>query len=300
MDLPPLHLLRTFEASARRSSFTGASQELGISQAAVSQQIRQLESWLGRRIFRREGRGVRLSPAGAELFQAVASGFGLIAAAGQRLRSPPGSMTLTVGCIPSVALRWLIPNLADFQRIEPAAEVRVVYATAGQAFDPDDLDILVTLAEAGPPGTRTQPLFSRRNRPVASALLVDRDPGLLHPGGLAEAPLLHDASTAGWADWFGRAGLIRLTPPRGPVFQDFHLLATAALAGQGVALCPVEVFRQEIARGELIVLSEVETDADQSYVMISDGAARPLADSFARWFADICRPPRAQAPCDRE
>jgi DNA-binding transcriptional LysR family regulator len=290
VTLPPLHLFRTFEVAARAASFSMASRELGMSQAAVSQQIRQLETWLGRRLFLREGRGVRLGPAGEELQEAVAAGLGLIGRAAGRLRRS-ASADLTIACLPSIALRWLIPNLASFQALYPSAGVRLLYARAHQPFDPEDVDILITLGAPDPHGARSVPLFSRRNRPVASALLVEHHPELLELSGLTAANLLHDDSTKGWAAWFARAGVARPGPLRGPVFQDFHLLSTAVLAGQGVALCPVEVFRQEIARGELVVLSGIETDEDQTYLMTHDIAAPPAVLAFADWFAGVCRMP---------
>lgn len=290
MTLPPLHLFRTFEVAARAASFSRASRELGLSQAAVSQQIRQLETWLGRRLFLREGRGVRLTPAGEEMQEAVAAGLGLIGRAAGRLRRSAAT-DLTIACIPSIALRWLIPNLSALQDLLPAAGIRLLYARPHQPFDPEDMDILITLGAPDSHGARSVPLFSRRNRPVASALLVERHPELRELPGLAAADLLHDDSTEGWAAWFARAGVAQPGALRGPVFQDFHLLSTAVLAGQGVALCPVEVFRQEIARGELVVLSGIETDGDQTYLMTHDSAAPPAVRAFADWFSGLCRPP---------
>lgn len=289
MILPPLNLLRAFEAAARRSSITGASQELNVTHAAVSQQIKQLETWFGRRLFDRAGRGVVLTPAGAEFREAVAAALLIVANSANGLKRRRDSKQISVGCIASIATRWLVPGLQSFMEQHASIDVRVEYAHAQQKFDSELHHILITLTAQNVEHFKSVKLFSRVNKPVASAYYVERHPQILQPGGLENANLLHDETIQAWADWFVKAGRRRSVSPRGPIYQDFNLLASAVIAGHGVALCPIEVFRREIKRGDLIVLSDIATLDDQGYYLISERSISAPVDAFTKWFTGVCQ-----------
>ena len=130
------------------------------------------------------------------------------------------------------------------------------------------------------------------NKPVASSHYLTRHPALRLPGGIERAELLHDETVDAWADWFEAAGRKRPAALRGPVYADFNLLASAVLAGHGVALCPVEVFRREIACGDLRILSDVATLTDRHYVMIRAKPTTPAVTAFEIWFTQLCAGPR--------
>ncbi|MGE0237523.1 MAG: LysR substrate-binding domain-containing protein [Parvibaculaceae bacterium] len=288
MDLPPLTALRAFEAAARWSSLSRAGDELHVTHAAISHQIKHLESWLGRRLMRRSGRGVALTPAGLEFHRVVTAALAAIASAAANMRRTHDARSITVGCIPSIAARWLVPALPAFMAHHPEINLRIVYARAEEQFDTEALDVLITLGEDRSPGVESRLLFSRVNKPVASPFYLERHPGLRRTEDIAKADLLHDEKVEYWLDWFRKAGL---SPPRrlrGPVFQDFNMLATAVIAGHGVALCPIEVFRHEIQRGDLKVISDISTLEDQGYFINSSASpGRAIAD-FIGWFAAQC------------
>ena len=103
-------------------------------------------------------------------------------------------------------------------------------------------------------------------------------------GRLEGARLLHDASTQDWEDWFALAGFHPTHSTHGPVYPDFNFLFTSVLAGHGVGLCPVEVFAQEIARGDLIVLSDIATRTDQDYYIVTAERRVPAVANFVKWF----------------
>lgn len=292
MILPPMNALKAFEAAARLSSLSRAGNELHVTHAAVSQQVRHLEDWLGRRLFKRAGRGLALTGAGEDFQRVVAPALLAVSTATTRLRGSRDRSAVTVGCIPSVATRWLVPALAEFLRRFPAIEVRVQYAQSEEKFDPERLNVLITTAEDHSHGISCTEIFSRINRPVASAHCVARMPHLLRPGGLEAADLLHDETVQSWADWFEKAGRRRTKPLRGPIYQDFNLLATAVIAGHGVALCPIEVFRREIANGDLVVLSDVATLEDRGYFLISEKPTDRAVAAFTDWFVGVCAPRR--------
>ncbi|MER8664548.1 LysR substrate-binding domain-containing protein [Mesorhizobium sp. M1148] len=288
MELPPLNALKAFEAAARLASLTNASREIHVTHSAVSQQVKQLEEWLGQRLFKRVGRGIALTSAGQEFYEAVSTALRMISISTGRLKRRPGGSPLSVGCIASIATRWLVPAVHDFLSKHPDIDMRVEYAHAQETFDVHKHDVLITLSRADSEACRFARLFSRMNKPVASAHYVKHKPEILHSHALEGADLLHDESLNGWAQWFEKAGMKRVKPLRGPIYQDFNLLTGAIMAGHGVALCPIQVFRREIANGDLVVLSEIATLEDQGYYLLRADDAGPAVDAFTHWFRRIC------------
>jgi len=285
MKLPPLNALRVFEAAARLGSFSAAGAELHVSHAAISRQIRQLESWFGRKLFVREARGVRLTKAGLDLAPSVSDGFTRIGAASAALRRDDRQRTIAVGCIPSIASRWLVPMLAGFSASHPDISVQVLYAQAEQRLGDGEYDVLITLGDDASGDVERRRLFSRASKPVCSPHYLGRTDRLATPQAiLKKADLLHDESRSFWADWFAAAGVTPKGELRGPVFQDFNLLSTAVIAGHGVALCPVDVMRQEIARGDLVVLSDRTILDDRSYAIFARKPLRRPVRRFRDWF----------------
>ena len=294
MKLPPTNALRAFEAAARLGSISRAGDELGVTHAAVSHHIRHLERWFGTDLFRREGRNVALTPEGWALSETLTDSFRRIEAQCRSIRKGSNPAGLTIACIPSIASRWLIPSLADFQTRHPTLDLRVIYAKASDRLADLDADVLVTLTEGDETGAVSRRLFSRRNQPVASphylAKLDARD-----PQDLAAANLLHDEDMTNWAEWFRKAGIYPLPDLKGPVFQDFNLLATSVIAGHGVALCPVEVFSREIKAGDVVVLSDIATMEDASYFVVTPARSRSEVGAFVDWFLASVR--RSAGPC---
>ncbi|QRM33141.1 LysR substrate-binding domain-containing protein [Microvirga sp. VF16] len=285
MILPPLNTLQAFEAAARLSSLSKAGEELHVTHAAISGQIRKLELWLGRRLFERSGRGIVLTPTGEEFLQTVQMALLAISAVSQSLRIRRERKCLSVACIPSIATRWLIPALPKFSALHPEITVEVAYARAHEHFDVERQDVLITHQNAASEELSSTLLFSRTNKPVAS-------PHYLEQSGVDEklngATLLHDEVASAWEDWFDKAGFRPEGLIHGPVYQDFNLLATAVIAGHGVALCPIEVFRRELTQGDLIILSNVSTLSDQGYYVITDKNANRGLRAFCDWFVAAC------------
>ncbi len=283
MKLPPVNTLATFCVAARRLNFSQAGEELNITHAAVSNQMKRLEDWFGRKLFERSGRGLRLTPTGEELLRTVDASLLAISATSQKLRISRDRRQISVACLPSIATRWLVPSLSDFMQRHAGVSVGLSYAEAFQLFDPERHDILITHLEQVPEGVQVTRIFNRTSKPVASAAYVRERSGLME-GRLEGARLLHDASTQDWEDWFAVAGFHPIRVTHGPVYPDFTFLCTAVLAGHGVALCPVEVFAQEIKRGDLVVLSDVATRTEQGYYIVTQERRIPAVASFVKWF----------------
>ncbi|BCG92314.1 LysR substrate-binding domain-containing protein [Mesorhizobium sp. 131-2-1] len=286
MDYLPLNAIRAFEAAARHLSFSAAGEELHVTHPAISHQIRRLEEWLGVPLFHRDARKVRLTDAGLALQASANAALSDLAAACRRIRRNAAVASLSVGCIPSIASRWLVPRLPDFTARHPGIAIRVAYAKAEDRLEDDDNDILITLGADPSPKATSLKLFSRMSRPACSPHYLARKGRLASPVDIAAAELLHDETRQGWREWFSQAGMAGADVGNGPVFADFNILATAVIAGHGVALCPIEVFREELRRGDLVVVSDIATDKDKGYYLTMSAQPSAAEITFADWFRD--------------
>ncbi len=286
----PLNALRVFEAVARLGSFSRAADELCVTQSAVSHQVRGLEGWLGAALFERQGNRASLLPHGEELAQAVGRAFGDVEAACRRARRAGGPPTLTVAAIPSVAVCWLIPRLGGFRALEPAVSVRLVYAIHGQPLDFRDVDVAVVFAPAPPriDGVTATRFLSGLTVPVAAPHLGPEPPRGVEA--MLAAGLLHDSDAGGWRAWLDAAGWPAVAVAPGPVFEDFNLLRAAALAGQGVALCPRAIIADDLAAGRLVQVSDVAIREEAAYyVLARDGDSAAVA-GFRDWLLSTVGP----------
>ncbi|TIW00423.1 MAG: LysR family transcriptional regulator [Mesorhizobium sp.] len=284
MDYLPLNAIRAFEAAARHLSFSAAGEELHVTHPAISHQIRRLEEWLGVPLFHRDARKVRLTDAGLALQASANAALSDLAAACRRIRRNAVVASISVGCIPSIASRWLVPRLPDFTARHPEIAIRVAYAKAEDRLEDDDNDILITLGADPSPRATSLKLFSRVSQPACSPHYLARKGRFGTPADMAAVDLLHDETRQGWREWFSQAGMAGADVGNGPVFADFNILATAVIAGHGVALCPIEVFREELRRGDLVVVSDIATDKDKGYYLTMSAQPSAAEITFADWF----------------
>ena len=253
--LPPLNALRVFEAAARHLSFKEAANELSITQAAVSHQVKSLEEYLGVELFRRAGRGVQLTEAARAALPRLRDGFDALAAAVESIRERAAETDLQITAPPVFAARWLMPRLADFSRREPKIELRVFASSkmvdAG-ALDSTslvgDLDlrtessaVQIHLGAGHYTGHRADRLFGVSIAAVANPTLV-KETGLKTPEELQNHTLLHDdaleivAGGNAWKKWLEAAGVAdRVDAGRGPRFSTNILSLEAASQKLGVA-----------------------------------------------------------------
>ena len=287
MKLPPLNTLAAFEATSRLSNLSRAGKELHVTHAAISGQIKRLEAWFGRKLFQRSGRGIVLTPAGEEFKKTVDVALIAISAASLGLRRDMDAKSFRVACLPSVATRWLIPALTDFKLKYPTISVEVVYAKAGENFDLERYDVLITNLKTTSKELSVTKLFARASKPVSSPSYLAKNKHLLN-GSLKNTVLLHDDVPTAWDEWFATAGYEPENIKHGSVFADFNFLATAVIAGHGVALCPIEVFRREIAAGDLVVLSDVTVFSAEGYYLVREKVSTQAVTAFTKWFKAIC------------
>jgi LysR family transcriptional regulator, glycine cleavage system transcriptional activator len=297
MSQPPLGALRAFEAVARHGSFSRAADVLCVTQSAVSHQVRGLEAWFGAPLFERHGNRASLLPHAAELAQALARALDDIDSACRRAQRAGGPPVLTVAVIPSIAICWVIPRLGAFRALAPGIEVRIVYAFHGQPIDFRDVDLAVVFADSPQalPEMKTTHFLPGLTVPVCA-------PHHGRPQSVAEilrAGLLHDTDATGWRAWLDAAQAPQVEVPAGPVFEDFNLLRAAALAGQGVALCPLAMIADDLREGRLVQLSNTAIRADYAYYILVGTRPAPGLDKFRDWLLSTAAEVVAALPPSR-
>ena len=294
--LPPLTALRAFEAAARHLSFTRAANELFVTQAAISHQIKALESFLGVKLFHRQSRTLRLTSQGQEYLPAVNKAFDAIADATRRLLAHEARGTLTVSVLPSFAARWLVTRLGRFHERHPDISLRVAPSAELVDFSRDEVDVGIRFGNGRYPGLYACRLLTEDLFPVCSpALLRDADPPLRKPRDLEHFTLLHDDSYGDWRTWLLAAGVNNVDPARGTIFHDASMLLQAAVAGQGVAIARGVLAADYLKEGRLVRPFELSLPLDYAYYLVCPRASAndPKVEAFRDWLvAEVARDER--------
>lgn len=235
--LPPLGALRAFESAMRHGRLADAAAELHVTPSAVSHQIRGLEADLGLKLVRREGRRLVPTAAGETLLPGLRDGFARIAGAVATLRGLEREGPVTLSVLQTFALHWLVPRLHGFEQRHPGSEVRLSIGSRVVDFARDEVDLAVRHGEGEWPGLRADLLFRDALLPVASPILLSREPPLLAPEHLARHTLLASAARPdAWPAWLASVGLPDLAGARTQVFESTNLALQAAARGLGVAI----------------------------------------------------------------
>lgn len=294
--LPPLNALRAFEAAARHLSFSRAAEELHVTPAAVSQQIRQLEDHCGQKLFRRLTRALALTDAGAAALPALREGFDRLEEGAERLRRVEAGGRLTVSVAPSFAAKWLVPRLESFRRRHPEYEIRIDATDDLARFEDDGVDVALRYGLGNYPGLHSECLMSEVAFPVCSPALRNGEPPLREPVDLRQHTLLHvnwkmeGATAPNWRMWLRAAGIDDVEAERGPQFNADAMAIQAAIDGQGVALAGAVIVAADLKAGRLVRPFAEGTGAapEFSYYFVcpKTWAARPKIVAFRDWLAD--------------
>ena len=312
--LPPLNALRVFEAAARHLSFKEAANELSITQAAVSHQIKSLEDYLGVQLFKRAGRGVQLTDAARAALPRLRDGFDALAAAVEMIHVRADETDLQITAPPVFTARWLMPRLADFSKKEPKIDVRVV--ALSKMVDAGALDsaalvsnldlrsdtsgVEIHLGAGEYPGHRADRLFGVSTVVVASRELVKGEAPIKEPADLAHHTLLHDdamdlvAQGHAWQKWLELAGVAdKIDGTRGPHFSSNILSLEAASQKLGVALALRPLVDADIASGRLCAPFNVELKPRSAYYLVCPEviAERPAVVAFRKWLLKQAQKP---------
>ena len=229
--LPPLNAIRAFEAAARHLSFTRAAEELNVTQAAISHQIKGLEDVLGIPLFRRLNRALMLTEAGQTYLPPLREALDQIADATARLKTADSGGALTISTLASFAAKWLVPRLPRFQERHP--EIDVLISTTAQMVDfaQQDVDAAIRFGRGGWEGVRADRLLTEDIFPVCAPSLLEGSKPLLKPDDLSGFTLLHDDFLYGWTMWLQAVGAQGVDAARGTRFTDFGAGASGGDGG---------------------------------------------------------------------
>ncbi len=286
--LPPLTALRAFDAAARHMSFTLAADELNVTPAALSFQIKSLESHLGMPLFRRLNRAVELTEAGKALAPGAADGFQVLRDAWRTAKRLQDHATLTVTAGPALTAKWLAPRLYEFARRHPDIDLRFSATLRALDLRRDDVDVAIRFGVKDDDGLYSNPVRKEWSTPVMSPALAEQFPT---PESLIKAPLIFDDSLSflehrpDWPQWFQAMGL-DYVPEHGTRFSQADHAVDAAIAGIGVALGRRAMILKDLEEGRLVApfRTAIETEGRFRFVCLPGAIERPQVAAFHDWF----------------
>jgi LysR family glycine cleavage system transcriptional activator len=304
--LPPLNAVRAFEAAARHLSFVAAADELAVTPSAISQQVKQLEEWLGRPLFRRLPRGLVPTETAKAYLPPLTEALDRIDVATTRVRGGKQARVLTVTCLSSFGAQWLTPRLHRFTGRHP--DIDIMLATFDRLVDleTEEVDIAIRYGTGIYPGLHVEELMREMIGPVCSPDLAEHpDHPIRAIGDLAHHPLLHDTDAVAdgplnWEVFLGRVGAVVGTGPgeinaeRGPRFSDSHIMIQSCLAGRGVMLGRTGLVADALDAGILVAPFGLTVPSVATYrlVMLPGAMANPKVAAFRAWlYEELGRAP---------
>lgn len=282
--LPPLNAIRAFEAAARSESFTRAAQELRVTQAAISQQVKALEVTLGVKLFTRDRKRLVITGAGCEYLSVIRDALDCIAVGTDRLLQRRSSNLLTVSTSPDFAAKWLVHRLARFAAAFPEIDLRISSTTQHVDLVRDRVDVAIRHGEGPWVGLDSMRLCPERLFPVCSPKLVAGRNRIKQASDLLKFPLLRLEGWSTWAEWFEAAGVS--TPAvRGPVLNQASMLIDAAIDGQGIALARTTLAVWDLLNGRLVIPVDVSLRLPKSYWIVCPTVVvhEPKVTTFRDW-----------------
>jgi len=303
-SLPPLQSLRVFESAARHLSFKRAADELHVTPAAVSLQIKALESHLGMALFVRQTRALELTEAGRRLWPKVNAGLAQFAAGVEAARATIDVLALRITVPPAFGARWLVHRLHGFTSANPDLDITLNTRAStidGSATDTDESDLValredevdveVRFGHGSYQGLRSDLVTRVSYVPVCHPDFLSGDRPLGSPDDLRLHTLIHDdtavdrSERVSWADWFRAAGVSGVDASRGPHFSNSNLAIEAAMDGLGVALAIDPLVNRDVAKGRLVRPFEVAIPSRYAYYVVSreEIAERSSVVRFREW-----------------
>jgi LysR family transcriptional regulator, glycine cleavage system transcriptional activator len=287
-NFPPLGALRAFEAASRHMSFVRAAEELNVTPAAVSHQIKQLEHWIGMKLFDRGARGVALSRAGQDYATRVRDVFDRLISTSAAVRAQKSRRIVQIRSQLSVAVAWILPRITAFNQSQGDIEVQL----QGLPFDANPskggVDITIYHQRGDIEGYRQRVIFSGKYKLFAAPALIARN-GVLAPSALLSQPLLHTVSTNAQLraptlqDWFAMSGTKAPEVLPGMQFNLEHLTAAACIAGAGYALLNDELALDAARAGSLVALPGPAIENSSPYTLMMKTVVKDEVRTVADW-----------------
>ena len=288
--LPPLNALRAFEAAARHLNFSRAADELSVTPGAVSQQIQNLEDYVGASLFKRTPKGLLLTDAAQTALPALREAFDRLAEAASLLTAAVDGRRLTLTAAPSFAAKWLVPRLGRFEEAHPHVDVWLSADMDLVDFAAGEIDLAIRYGAGRYPALETIRLMTETVIPVASPELIAANP-LNEPADLSHHILLHDGSPDAddscpdWSMWLAARGVKGVDGTRGPRFNQSSLVIEAAVGGRGIALAKRTLAQDDLDAGRLITPMQITTAVDFAYYVVHPKAKGrlPQVKAFVNW-----------------
>lgn len=288
--LPPLNALRAFEAAARHLNFSRAADELSVTPGAVSQQIQNLEDYVGAALFKRTPKGLLLTDAAQTALPALREAFDRLAEAASMLTAAVDGRRLTLTAAPSFAAKWLVPRLGKFEQAYPQVDVWLSAGIDLVDLNAGEVDLAIRYGGGRYNGLEVQRLMSETVIPVISPELAATNP-LNEPSDLLNHILLHDGSPdpddscPDWTMWLAARGVKGVDGNRGPRFNQSSLVIEAAMNGRGVALAKRTLAQADLDAGRLIAPLQIATAVDFAYYLVHPKAKGrlPQVKAFLTW-----------------
>lgn len=275
-----LNTLRAFDAAARHLNFTRAADELCVTQAAVSHQVKALEDYAGKALFRRTARGLVLTDEGALLAPTVDEAFQRIEGLLQTFRQGGPQAVLTVAVVGTFAVGFLMPRLADFRARNPHIELRLLTNNNKVDLAAESLDFAIRFGDGAWRSVQADMLMHAPLSPMCAPADAIK---LRHPDDLSKLCLLRSYRPQDWQAWLSAAGASGITP-HGPLFDTSTLMVHAAQLGEGVALAPPCMFARELQQGRLVRPFALEVDVGRYWLTrLLSREPTPAMDAFRVW-----------------
>ena len=287
--LPPLNSLKSFEAAGRLLSFTHAAEELNVTQAAVSHQVKVIEGFLGMPLFLRSPRKLVLTEQGRALLPEVIEAFDKLSNAIGAIQQEPPNKMISVRLAPSFAAKWLSPRLKYFWLQYPEIDLCLYHAHPAVDFDREQIDIAVTYGKGDWPGIVADRILSLDFFPVCTPAFMSNDKPLSDIDNLRYYTLLHDASYECWTDWLKLSGINEVNVNKGTIIDDTNVLIQAAVDGQGVALGSKTFVQELLDSGKLVKPFDITLKNDFAYYIVcpETNLKNPSVKAFKNWLLDL-------------
>nr|WP_205957619.1 LysR family transcriptional regulator [Pseudoxanthomonas winnipegensis] len=275
-----LNALKAFESAARHLSFTVAADELSVTPAAISHQVKSLEDRLGVRLFRRTSRGLVITDEGLALVPTLSETFARLGRLLEQFEHGHRREVLTVSVVGTFAMGWLLPRLQAFEARHPMVDLRLLTNNNRVDVAGESLDFAIRFGDGAWHGLQAERLLDAPLSPLCSPAMAAP---LRTPADLKDLPLLRSYRPQDWPAWFEAAGCAPV-PLRGPVFDASTLMAQAAIDGHGVALVPPRMFAREIESGRLVQPFPIAVSTGAYWLtMLKSRPVTPAMSAFRRW-----------------
>ncbi|MBO68879.1 MAG: transcriptional regulator [Acidiferrobacteraceae bacterium] len=291
ISMPSLNALKAFESAGRHMSFTVAARELNVTPAAISHQIKALESYLGAKLFHRRSRSLELTAAGQACLPGLRQGFDHLIAAIERVKSAAAIEPLVISAPPIFGAKWLVPRIAEFSVAHPEVQIRIDPLQSISKLDGRETDVAIRFGRGRYPGLRAHRLMKQEVFPVCSPILLEGKYPLLSPSDLKWHTLIHfdpnfhDPDWPQWEKWLSAAKINNIDINSGPRFSSPNFTIQAVLQGQGVALAVSLMADELVSQSRLIRLFNVNYPGNYGYysVMSDEKSEEPRIKAFWNW-----------------